>query len=411
MLWFICFFNYADRVAISSVFPLLKAQYHFSDSELGMIGAAFTWVYGLAAPLAGHVGDRFARKAVILGGLYIWSLITGFTALCTKVWQFVLVRGSEGLGETFYMPASMALVSDYHTPATRSRAIGLHTTSVYAGTIAGGALAGWMGKEFGWRSPFWTLAIVGILLGFVLNAFIREPRRNQAERQERGDESESAEPEHVPMLRFLADFCRTPTAVLLIAAYAGANFVSLVFLIWMPSFLTRKFGLDLALAGVGATIFIQIASMVGSILGGVWADRWSLRRAEGRIRLQALAVLLGAPFVFLCGYTRDPWTLVAAMTLYGLFKGMYDSNLTAAFYDVITPARRATATGLMNMLGWVVGGLGPWAIGVAMDHGVTMSAAISSTAVVFLGVAALLYYASVATAPRDIRRMQSPAIP
>jgi MFS family permease len=115
MLWFICFFNYADRVAISSVLPILEKEYKFTPTELGLIGSAFMWVYAVAAPLAGHVGDRYPRKWVILGGLYVWSLITGMTALCTKVWQFVLVRGTERLGETFYMPASMGLISDYHT--------------------------------------------------------------------------------------------------------------------------------------------------------------------------------------------------------------------------------------------------------------------------------------------------------
>ncbi|HZO90108.1 MAG TPA: MFS transporter, partial [Chthonomonadaceae bacterium] len=206
MLWFICFFNYADRLAIFSVFPVLEKKYHFTKSELGLIGAMFTWVYAAAAPLAGQVGDRYPRKWVILGGLYVWSLITGLTAHCTKVWQFVLVRGAEGLGETFYMPASMALISDYHTPATRSRAIGLHTTSVYAGTIGGGALAGWMGQKYGWQSPFLALAIAGIVLGFVLHTFIREPRRNEAERQERGGALEAGEPERIPMCAFLAEF-------------------------------------------------------------------------------------------------------------------------------------------------------------------------------------------------------------
>lgn len=411
MLWFICFFNYADRLAIFSVFPELERQYHFSKTELGWIGAAFTWVYAVAAPLAGHVGDRYPRKWVILGGLYIWSLITGMTALCTKVWQFVLVRGAEGLGETFYMPASMALISDYHTPVTRSRAIGLHTTSVYAGTIAGGALAGWMGQQYGWQSPFWVLAIAGILLGFVLNRFIREPRRNEAERQERGDTGEASEPKRLPIGAFLREFYRTPTAMLLILAYFGAQMVGLVFLTWMPTFLKEKFGLNLAAAGLGATFFIQMASMVGAALGGVIADHWSQRRAEGRIRMQALVVMLGAPFVFLCGYTLNPWLLIVAMSLYGLSRGMYDSNLTAAFYDVITPDRRSTATGLMNFLGWIGGGLGSLAIGIAVDHHITMSVAISSTALVYLSVAGVLWYASVFTAPRDIRRLRDSGNP
>jgi MFS family permease len=407
ILWFICFFNYADRLAIFSVFPVLEKKYHFTKEQLGMIGAAFTWVYAAASPVAGHVGDRFPRKWVILSGLYIWSLITGLTSVCTKFWQFLLVRGSEGLGETFYMPASMAIISDYHTPATRSRAIGLHQTSIYAGTIGGGALAGWMAERYGWQSPFVALAIAGIVLGLIMNAAIREPRRNEAERQERGETISLVMPEEapelaIPMTVFLREFIRTRTAVLLVAAFFGANMVGMVFLTWMPTFLKEKFGLNLALAGLGATFFIQVASMFGAMLGGVTADRWSKRRAEGRILVQALATLLGAPFIFLCGYTRNPWLLVVAMSLFGLSKGVYDSNLTAAFYDVITPTRRSTATGLMNLVGWIGAGLGAVAIGRAVDHHVTMSAAISSTALIYLAVAAILYYTASATARGDI---------
>src|SRR5438132_1088854 len=153
MLWFICFFNYADRQAISSVFKLLEQEFGFSKTELGWIGAAFMWVYALTAPFAGQVGDKLHRKSVILTGLYVWSLVTGFTAACSRGWQFMLVRGAEGLGETFYFPASMSMVSDYHTRRTRSRAMGLHQTSVYAGTIAGSAVAGWLGELLGWRAP------------------------------------------------------------------------------------------------------------------------------------------------------------------------------------------------------------------------------------------------------------------
>ena len=381
-------------MAIFSIFPVLEKQYHFSKSELGVIGAAFTWVYALASPIAGLIGDRYPRKWVILAGLYVWSLITGLTAQCTKVWHFVLVRGSEGLGETFYFPASMSLISDYHAPSTRSRAIGFHQTSIYAGTIFGGALAGWMGQKYGWQSPFWTLAIAGIILGLVLGTFLREPRRNEAELAAKKEATTSEEIEQVPIRVFLVDFIRSPTAVLLVIAFFGANMVGFVFLTWMPTFLKEKFGLNLAMAGLGATIFIQMASMSGAILGGIVADHWVKWRSDGRILIQALAILLGAPFVFLCGYTRNTWVLIVAMSLFGLCKGMYDSNLTPAFYDVVPPSRRSAATGLMNFIGWLGAGLGSIMIGVAVDHHITMSVAISSTALIYLCVAVLLYFAA-----------------
>ena len=186
MLWFICFFNYADRQAIFSVFPILEDEFGFSKQQLGLIGSAFAFVYALTAPVAGQISDRSSRKLVILGGLYVWSIVTGFTALCSQAWQFIFVRGAEGLGETVYFPASMSLVSDYHSKRTRSRAMSLHQTSVYAGTIGGGALAGWMGQHYGWQSPFILLGVAGVVLGLVLAAFIREPQRDEAEKRESG---------------------------------------------------------------------------------------------------------------------------------------------------------------------------------------------------------------------------------
>jgi MFS family permease len=384
MLWLICFINYADRYAISSVVPLLQRRYRFTNSEIGVITAAFMWVYALAAPLAGKTGDRYSRKWVILGGLAAWSLITGLTAKCVQFWQFVAVRGAEGLGETFYMPASMALVSDYHGPATRSRAIGIHQTSIYAGTIFGGALAGWMGSRWGWQSPFVALAAAGVVLALALRLAIREPDRA---------------PEHAvePLAwrDFLAALARSPVALLLLAAYCGANLVGYVPLTWMPKFLTEKFHLGLATAGLGATLFIQTGSMCGALLGGAIADRWVRVRGDGRILVQATATLAGSPFLFICGHTTGVRMLMAAMFLFGLCKGMYDANLTSAYYDFVPVRSRATATGVMNLLGWASAGIGSFAFGFALDRHVTMSAAISSTALIYLLVCLLLGYACV----------------
>ena len=111
MLWFVCLFNYADRQAIYSVFPLLKSEMQLTDIQLGIVGGSFMWVYAAALPFAGVIGDHFSRKTLILGGLIFWSIITLATALSTKYWHLVVFRGLEGLGEAFYFPASMSLMS------------------------------------------------------------------------------------------------------------------------------------------------------------------------------------------------------------------------------------------------------------------------------------------------------------
>jgi len=130
MLWFVCFFNYTDRQAISSVFPKLKAEFGFDKVQLGLIGSAFMYVYAFGSPVAGYLGDRLRRKDLILGGCLFWSAVTVMTGWCAKLWQFLVVRALTGLGETFYFPSATSLLSDYHGGKTRSRALGIHNSGV-----------------------------------------------------------------------------------------------------------------------------------------------------------------------------------------------------------------------------------------------------------------------------------------
>ncbi len=181
MLWFICFLNYADRQSISSVLKKIGTEFQIDEFQRGLIVSAFGWVYAAGAPFAGFLADRFPRKQLILGGCLFWSLVTMSTGMCVNFWQFIGVRGAEGLGETFYFPASMSLVSDYHGRRTRSRAMAVHQSSVYAGTIAGGWFAGWAAEKYGWRLGFYVFGGLGIVLAAILYLFLREPRRGQSE--------------------------------------------------------------------------------------------------------------------------------------------------------------------------------------------------------------------------------------
>jgi MFS family permease len=384
MLWFVCFFNYADRQAIFSVFPLLKQEMDLSDVQLGVIGASFMWVYAFGAPFAGAIGDRFNRKFLILAGLIFWSLITIATALSTKYWHLVLFRALEGLGETFYFPASMSLLSDYHGPDTRSRAMGIHQSSVYAGTIAGGALAGFMGQYYGWRSGFYVFGWCGVVLGAVLIALLKEPQRTR-----------SAEPAPAAPRSGLREALRgvfaSPMTPVLMCVFIGANFVAMVFLTWMPSYLYRKFSMSLTMAGLSATAYLQIASVLGVISGGVLADRLARKHRGGRMMAQALGLACGVPFLFLTGWTLSVPVLVLAMAGFGYFKGLYDANIWASLYDVVKPERRATAVGLMNCIGWLGGSAAPIAIAAASAR-YGMSACLSATSAIYFSLAGLLMW-------------------
>ncbi len=162
-----------------------------------------------------------------------------------------------------------------------------------------------------------------------------------------------------------------------------------IFLTWMPKYLYDKFDMRLAVAGFSATAYLQIASVLGVILGGVLADRLTRRYLGGRMLTQALGLFAGVGFLFLTGWTVTVPVLVLAMTGFGFFKGLYDSNIWASLYDVVKPERRATALGVMNSIGWLGGGLGTTAIAAASRH-YGMSACLSATSLIYLSLGVLL---------------------
>ena len=403
MLWLVCFFNYADRQAIFSVFELLKAEMNLSDVQLGIVGASFMWVYAAIGPIAGLVGDRINRKTLIITGLIFWSLITVATALSTRYSHLVFFRALEGFGEAFYFPASMSMLSSYHGAETRSRAMSIHQSSVYAGTIAGGSLAGVLGQQYGWRSSFYLFGSLGILLGVFLLVLLREPARvaeSQAIGSDTGESSlgtrgESFVTRIVTLLKEALSTVRelfsNPMVRILTMVFIGANFVAMIFLTWMPSFLYRKFNLSLAMSGVSATAYLQIASVLGVLSGGVLADRFAKANRGGRMLTQAIGLTLGVPFIFLAGWTLSVPVVIVALTGFGYFKGLYDANIWASLHDVVRPERRASAVGFMNSLGWIGGGVAPVAIAAASER-YGMSACISANSMIYLLVAVLLLY-------------------
>jgi MFS family permease len=416
LLWFVCFFNYADRQAISSVFPLLEKAFAFDALQLGMIGSAFAWVYAAFALLAGLMADRISRKTLILGACVVWSVFTLATAWCGSFAGFITVRALTGLGETFYIPAAMSLLSDYHGRSSRSRALAWHQSAVYAGTVVGSWMAAALAEQLGWQFPFYLFGPMGFLLAGVLYAGLREPRRGAAD----AAESASAAPgqcggDSLSVRETLTIIFRTPTALLLMAAFLVANFVAVIFLTWTPTFLMKKFAFSLAGAGLSGTVYIHVASAIAVPLAGLLADRLARRYAAGRMAVQAAGLIVGSLFVFLVGTTGNAATLVLAMVMFGVCKGCYDSGIFASLYDTIEPRARGTAAGIMNTIGWGGGALGPLFVGLATKYGrekydwQNMSDAIAWCGAIYLLGAALVLAAIVVFTHRGTARKKGTA--
>jgi sugar phosphate permease len=234
---------------------------------------------------------------------------------------------------------------------------------------------------------------LGVLLGFVLNRYLREPERGAADHVD----PDGGFPESSHRMRIregIRIVWTSPRALLLMAAFLCSNFVAVVLLSWMPKFLYDKFHMGLAMAGLTATIFVQLASMVGSVYGGWMADWMSRRTPRGRVLVQMIGVFAGAPFVALCGLTTSVLWLIVALTAWGFFKGLYDANIFASLFDVVRPEARGTAAGFMNTVGWLGGGgSAPLVIGLIAEH-YTLGLGIALASVVYIAAGILLLAAA-----------------
>jgi MFS family permease len=227
---------------------------------------------------------------------------------------------------------------------------------------------------------------VGIVLGCVLWLLLKEPRRGQS------DLAAGKSPVTLRLLDGLRELAGNRAAWLLVAVFMGANFVAMIFTVWLPTFLYRTFHMSLTMSGLNGTAYLQIASVVGVLCGGALADGL-VRRHRGdkgvRMKVQALGLFCGVPFLFLSGWATAAATVLGAMIGFGFFKGIYDSNLWAALYDVTPIERRGAALGIMNSLGWLGGAIAQLCIGLASDR-FGMNICLSATALVYLGIAILM---------------------
>lgn len=380
ILWIVCFLNYADRQAISSLFPLLERDFGFSKAELGLIGSTFMWVYAISSPFAGVAGDRKSRKGLILSGCLFWSLMTGLTGLCGKFWQFMATRSLIGLGESVYFPSATSLLSSYHGKESRSTALSLHQTAVYLGTIAGGGIAALIGECFGWRGAFYFFGLLGVLVALAVGQWLREPPLESVEDRVSKKEIGAA----------LWSLMKRRGVMLLVLAFACANAVGTIFLVWSPTFLFEKFHLGLAASGFSAVAAIQLASAVSCPISGLLADWLSIKISGARMLVQALSLVLGAVCVVAVGHAASIPALIAAMICFGLCKGGYDGGIFASVFEFVEPHERASVAGLMNFIGWGGGAIGPLAIGLVSTYGHGTSMQRMSTGIAWSGLAYLV---------------------
>ncbi|MSU70206.1 MAG: MFS transporter [Opitutaceae bacterium] len=332
----------------------LVAAIPMTDAQFGLLSSVFLWVYGLLSPFAGFLADRFNRSRVIIASLFTWSLVTWLTAHATTFGELLATRALMGISEACYIPAALALIADYHRGTTRSLAVGVHMTGLMVGSGMGG-LGGWIAERQGWSHAFLIFGLAGVVFtavaALLLRDLPREPGRpiTMVSPVAAGQSSVQLREAFVSLFGRRAFVLTLAYWCLLGVAGASVN-------TWMPSYFTEQFHLSQGTAGLSAMGYLSMGALIGMLVGGAWADRWSRSSEMGRIHVPAIGLAAAAPGLLLVANTDHLPLALAGLVFYGLTRAFSDSNMMPILCIVSDPRYRATGYGMLNCFGCVVGG-------------------------------------------------------
>ena len=363
VLFLVYVFNFIDRQVLSILLEPIKADLGVSDTFMGFLtGFAFVFFYTFAGiPIAGYA-DRGSRRGIIALGLLVWSSMTAFSGLARSGFQLALARIGVGVGEAAGTPPAHSLLSDYFPPERRATALAIYAMGIYIGVAAAFMGGAWVGSQFGWRTVFFAVGLVGIPLAILVRLTVRELPRGSAE----------AEPvvpvAPVALGPALSTLLRNRSFVWVVLGTSIQSLSGYGIMTWGPTFLIRQH--DLPLMEVGFTLGIPIGLMggFGVWFGGWLADRMGRRDERWYMWLPALETTLLIPFALAFILLDDLfWALVAFYPFY-LLGAMYVGPMHSTIQGLVRPnlRARASATNLfvVNMIGL---GLGPLLIGMLND--------------------------------------------
>jgi MFS family permease len=365
LLWPVALLNYLDRQMMAAMkfsimqdIPDIRLEEHW-----GTLLAVFKWVYAFLSPLGGYLADRFSRRHVIAVSLFVWSAVTFATGHAGTYSEMLTARALMGISEACYIPAALALITEFHLGATRSRAVGLHQMAIYVGIIIGG-FSGYIADapNLGWRFAFNAAGLVGVVYAVPLLLLLRNPARASV-----ATDTKSSLPSALRELLTNSSF------LLLMIYFTLPALAGWVVKDWMPAILKTEFNIGQGKAGVSATLYVNLASLAGAVLGGWLADRWSRRTQRGRIYLSAIGVGLLVPALFGVGNAGTLQWAIAFLILFGIGWGFFDSNNMPILCQIARPKLRATGYGLLNMVSICCGGFVDRGFGALRDRGLALN--------------------------------------
>ena len=348
--------NFYDRHVIGALTEPIRKDFGLSDSQVGLIGSAFIWLYAIVGLPLGRAADSRSRKKLLASGMLVWTALTGVAAMAASYTMLLFSRLGFAVGEAVVAPAATSWIGDLFPAGGRSRPLALFMLGVPVGGALSYFFSGPVAQAFGWRAAMVLAAVPAIIL-LPLLMRLAEPVRG------------AAETHREPIARSsMAAILRIPTMWWIIASGALLNFNMYAIGTFLPAFLSRIHGLTLARSGVATGIVFAVGGVAGGLLAGRLGDRVIHRRENGRLLTAAAISAIGAPIGYL---GIDAGGVLAAITLIALAYGTlnaYYGLVYSAIQDIVPPAMRGTAMAIYFLAMYLCGAsFGPLLTGKLSD--------------------------------------------
>ena len=376
LLWVVALLNYMDRQMLSTMKEAMQMDIvELQNAEnFGILMAVFLWIYGFMSPVSGMVADRVSRKWLIVGRLLVWSSVTYLMGIADSFDQLIWLRALMGISEALYIPAGLSLIADYHSDKTRSLAVGIHMTGLYMGQAIGG-FGATVAAAFTWHTAFHWFGIIGIVYAMVLALFLKDIKREPVQTKVQPSADGHKFSKGLVLL-----FSNIAFWVILFF-FASSSLPGWATKNWLPTLYAESLNIPMSEAGPISTITIAASSFVGVIFGGMLSDRWVQKNLRGRIYTSAIGMGLTIPSLVLIGIGDSFAAVVCAGLLFGVGYGMFDANNMPILCQFVSSKQRATAYGIMNMVGVFSGAaitqvLGKWTDGGQLGYGFAVLGAV-----------------------------------
>lgn len=383
LLWGVALLNYMDRQMLSTMKDAMQVDIVElqSATNFGYLMAIFLWIYALMSPVSGVIADRMSRKWLIVGSWFVWSSVTYLMGIAETFNQVVWLRALMGVSEALYIPAGLSLIADYHTGKSRSLAVGIHMTGLYTGQAIGG-FGATVADAFSWHTTFHWFGIIGIAYAVILMLFLHD-KKTEILPTEKLQTNPQKEKESV--FTSLKSLLTNIAFWVILLYFAAPSLPGWATKNWLPTLFAENLDLPMSQAGPISTITIAVSSFIGVLIGGPLSDKWVQKNLRGRVYTGAIGLGLTIPSLLLLGFGHNLVAVVGAGLLFGIGYGIFDTNNMPILCQFVSRKQRATAYGVMNMIGVSAGAfithlLGRWGDSGNLGAGFAMLAIVVAIA-------------------------------